>query len=76
MEPVNTPLEQISAGVTDNVLSIIFFVLMLFFAIHSAIVAYHWLTYSNHRSQAFLAVVVHIGVGALILGAMGSILYF
>lgn len=60
----------------DQFLSLVFLFLVLFFMIHSAIVAYHWLTYGSSKSHAFLGTVAHIGVGVVILLTMGSIILF
>jgi hypothetical protein len=60
----------------DQFLTLVFLLLVLFFMIHSAIVAYHWMTYGNNKSQAFLGTVTHIGVGFIILLIMGSIILF
>lgn len=66
----------IGAVSLETVLLLIFLLLTVFFMIHSAIVAYHWLTYSTNRAQAFTATIIHIGVGAVILLAMGAIIIF
>lgn len=60
----------------DQFLTLIFLFLVLFFMIHSAIVAYHWLTYGSSKSHSFLGTVLHIGVGIVILLAMGGIILF
>lgn len=60
----------------DQLLTLIFLFLVLFFMVHSAIVAYHWLTYGSSKSHSFLGTVAHIGVGVVILLAMGGIILF
>ncbi len=60
----------------DQFLTLVFLFLVLVFAIHSAIVAYHWLTYGHSKSQAFLGTMLHIGIGVVILLIMGSIIIF
>lgn len=60
----------------DTILTIIWLILVIIFMVHSAIVAYHWLTYGSHKSHAFGGTIVHIGVGVVILLAMGAIVIF
>lgn len=76
METSQLPAFNIANISFDTFLTIVFLLLVVFFMVHSAIVAYHWITYSSHRSTAFLGTLVHIGVGAVLLLAMGAIIVF
>lgn len=60
----------------DTILTIVFLLLVILFMVYSAIVAYHWTTYGQNRTQAFAAVLAYIAVGGVILLAMGAIILF
>lgn len=76
MNAADIPTVTINFISLDQALTLILLLLVVFFMVHSAIVAYHWLTYGSNRSQAFLGTLIHIGVGSLILLAMGAIIIF
>lgn len=60
----------------EQLLTIVLLILIILFMVHSAIVTYHWLTYAQNRSQAFVAALVHIGIGGIILATMAGIIIF
>ncbi len=72
------PISAVTLSIVsfDQLLTIVYLLLVIFFAVHSAIVAYHWTTYSTNRAHAFTATVLHIAVGGIILIVMGSIIIF
>ena len=45
----------------------LFFVLLVAFAFHALILAYHWFTYGNHKSTSMLAFGVYLAGGAVLL---------
>ncbi len=67
---------SLSLASLDTILTIIWLLLVIFFMVHSAVVAYHWTTYGSHKSHAFTGTLAHIAVGAVILLAMGAIIFF
>ena len=73
-----TPLTSANFNLVtlDQFLTLVFLLLVLFFMVHSAIVAYHWLTYGSSKPKAFLGTILHIGIGVVILLTMGSIIIF
>ena len=75
-EPLAFPVVLPGLASFDQILTIIFLILVIMFMVHSAIVSYHWITYAQNRAHAFTATVLHIGVGAFLLIAMGGIIIF
>lgn len=76
---MDTPLPYaftLPVGSLDTILTIIFLILVIVFMVHTAIVAYHWITYAKNRSQAYTAVLLHAGIGVMILLGMGAIILF
>ena len=54
----------------SSLLQLIFYIVVLGFIIHAAIVSYHWLTYGVARSTSLMAVAVYLVGGSLLLITM------
>lgn len=55
----------------DILLTVVFVASCLFFIIHATIVSYHWYTYGSERAISLLSIMIYLGVGIFLLGAMG-----
>jgi hypothetical protein len=45
----------------------LFFILLIAFAFHALVLAYHWFAYGNHKSTSMLALGIYLSGGAVLL---------
>jgi hypothetical protein len=48
-------------------IGVLFFVLLLAFALHALFVAYHWFTYGSSKQVSLLSLAVYLAGGAILL---------
>lgn len=70
--PFAKPIFSIPATSLSSVLTVIFFLIFVVWAIYTVIVAYHWFRYGHRSWLAIPAIVTHLVVSGFIILLMAS----
>lgn len=70
--PFEQPAVNVPSADFSSILTIIFFLIFLFWAIYTVVVAYHWFRYGHRSWLAIPAIVVHVVISGLCIFLIAS----